>query len=107
MWNSQAINIEGLSLDKFLEHQVANTGWAIEKSQGRGQLIVLPRNEFNDPVLKKNSADGVPLEHITRIFPILSWFFCGGLFKRRYADLRLIAPKSYIAPSPWMLQFEN
>ncbi|KAK7347919.1 hypothetical protein VNO80_22462 [Phaseolus coccineus] len=69
---AEAINIEGLSLDKFLEHQVANSGWVIEKSQGRGQLIVLPRNEFNDPALKKNAADSVPLEHITRIFPILS-----------------------------------
>jgi len=59
-------------LDKFLENQVANNGWVIEKSQGRAQLIVLPRNEFNDPALKKNAADSVPLEHITRIFPILS-----------------------------------
>ncbi|KAG4959258.1 eukaryotic translation initiation factor 3 subunit K-like isoform X2 [Glycine soja] len=69
---AEAINIEGLSLDKFLENQVANNGWVIEKSQGRAQLIVLPRNEFNDPALKKNAADSVPLEHITRIFPILS-----------------------------------
>lgn len=27
----QAINVEGLSLDKFLEHQVNNNGWALEK----------------------------------------------------------------------------
>lgn len=67
----QAINIEGLSLDKFLEHQVANCGWVLEKSQARGQLIVLPHNEFNHPELKKNAADSIPLEHITRIFPIL------------------------------------
>lgn len=67
----QAINIEGLSLDKFLEHQVANCGWVLEKSQGKGQLIVLPPNEFNHPELKKNAADSIPLEHITRIFPIL------------------------------------
>lgn len=75
----QAINIEGLSLDKFLEHQVANSGWVIEKGHGKSQLIVLPRNEFNDPALKKNTADSVPLEHITRIFPILGWHFCGCL----------------------------
>ncbi|XP_041005768.1 eukaryotic translation initiation factor 3 subunit K-like [Juglans microcarpa x Juglans regia] len=68
---AEAINIEGLSLDKFLEHHVANSGWILEKSHGRGQLIVLPRNEFNHPELKKNTADTVPLEHITRIFPIL------------------------------------
>ncbi|CAL5375639.1 unnamed protein product [Camellia sinensis] len=68
---AEAINIEGLSLDKFLEHQVVNCGWILEKGQGRGQLIVLPRNEFNHPELKKNSADSIPLEHITRIFPIL------------------------------------
>ncbi|XAR51116.1 hypothetical protein NMG60_11005657 [Bertholletia excelsa] len=68
---AEAINIEGLSLDKFLEHQAANYGWVIEKGQGRGQLIVLPRNEFNYPELKKSAADVIPLEHITRIFPIL------------------------------------
>ncbi|KAL2534424.1 Eukaryotic translation initiation factor 3 subunit K [Abeliophyllum distichum] len=64
---AEAINIEGLSLDKFIEHQVANSGWAIEK----GQLIILPSNEFNHPELKKSTVDGVPLEHIARIFPIL------------------------------------
>ncbi|KAG9457622.1 hypothetical protein H6P81_002130 [Aristolochia fimbriata] len=68
---AEAINIEGLSLDKFLEHQVANSGWVIEKGHGRGQLIVLPRNEFNEPDLRKNSADSIQLEHITQIFPIL------------------------------------
>ncbi|XP_028759969.1 eukaryotic translation initiation factor 3 subunit K-like [Neltuma alba] len=68
---AEAINIEGLALDKFLEHQVANSGWVIEKGHGKGQLIVLPRNEFNDPASKKNAADSVPLEQITRIFPIL------------------------------------
>ncbi|XP_042480586.1 eukaryotic translation initiation factor 3 subunit K-like [Macadamia integrifolia] len=68
---AEAINIEGLSLDKFLEHQVANCGWALEKGHSRGQVIVLPRNEFNQPELMKNTADSIPLEHITRIFPIL------------------------------------
>lgn len=70
----QAINIEGLSLDKFLEHQVSNYGWVIEKGHGRGQLITIPQNEFNHPASKKNTSDGVPLEHVTRIFPILGWF---------------------------------
>ncbi|ERN00659.1 hypothetical protein AMTRI_Chr13g84070 [Amborella trichopoda] len=69
---AEAINIEGLSLDKFLEHQVTHSGWVLEKGHGRGQLIVLPRNEFNHPDLKKNAADTIPLEHVTRIFPILS-----------------------------------
>ncbi|KAJ6912085.1 eukaryotic translation initiation factor 3 subunit K-like isoform X1 [Populus alba x Populus x berolinensis] len=68
---AEAINIEGLSLDKFLEQQVANCGWILEKSHGRGQLIVLPSNEFNHPELKKNTADSIPLEHVARIFPIL------------------------------------
>ncbi|CAK9179660.1 unnamed protein product [Ilex paraguariensis] len=68
---AEAINIEGLSLDKFLEHQVANFGWVLEKGQGRGQLIALPHNEFNHPELKKSTADSIVLEHITRIFPIL------------------------------------
>lgn len=69
---AEAINVEGLSLDKFLEHQVANNGWALEKGNGRSQLIVLPRNEFNHPELRKNTADGIPLEHVTRIFGVLS-----------------------------------
>uniref|UniRef100_A0A0D9VQC0 Eukaryotic translation initiation factor 3 subunit K n=1 Tax=Leersia perrieri TaxID=77586 RepID=A0A0D9VQC0_9ORYZ len=68
---AEAINIEGLALDKFLEHHVANSGWVIEKG-ARSQLIVLPRNEFNHPELKKNTAETVPFEHVTRIFPVLS-----------------------------------
>lgn len=64
--------MEGLSLDKFLEYHVANSGWVIEKSQGRSQLILLPPNEFNHPELKKNPSDSVSFEHITRIFPVLS-----------------------------------
>ncbi|XP_058108731.1 eukaryotic translation initiation factor 3 subunit K-like [Magnolia sinica] len=68
---AEAINVEGLSLDKFSEHQVANSGWVIEKGHGRGQLIVLPHSEFNQPELKKNTADSIPLDHITRIFPVI------------------------------------
>ncbi|CAD5171166.1 unnamed protein product [Musa acuminata subsp. malaccensis] len=69
---AEAINIEGLSLDKFLEYHVANSGWVLEKGHSRSQLMVLPRNEFNHPELKKNTVDGMPFEHVTRIFPILS-----------------------------------
>uniref|UniRef100_A0A6M2ELA6 Eukaryotic translation initiation factor 3 subunit K n=1 Tax=Populus davidiana TaxID=266767 RepID=A0A6M2ELA6_9ROSI len=68
---AEAINIEGLSLDKFLEQQVSSCGWTLEKGHGQVQLIVLPSNEFNHPELKKNTADSIPLEHVTRIFPIL------------------------------------
>ncbi|XP_022842511.1 eukaryotic translation initiation factor 3 subunit K-like [Olea europaea var. sylvestris] len=68
---AEAINIEGLSLDKFIEHHVTNSGWDMEKSQDKGQLIILPSNEFNHPDLKKSTVDGIPLEHIARIFPIL------------------------------------
>lgn len=68
---AEAINVEGLSLDKFLEHQVVNNGWAIEKDQSRGQLITLPKNEFNHPSQRKSTTDAVPLEHVARIFPIL------------------------------------
>ncbi|XP_062216608.1 eukaryotic translation initiation factor 3 subunit K-like [Phragmites australis] len=68
---AEAINIEGLSLDKFVEFHAANSGWVIEKG-GQSQVIVLPRNEFNHPELKKNTADTVPFEHVTRIFPVLS-----------------------------------
>ncbi|KAK6131707.1 hypothetical protein DH2020_034504 [Rehmannia glutinosa] len=68
---AESINIEGLSLDKFIEHHVANSGWATEKNQNKGQFIIFPRNEFNHPELKKSTADGIRLEHITRILPIL------------------------------------
>ncbi|KAL9224633.1 hypothetical protein vseg_000651 [Gypsophila vaccaria] len=68
---AEAINIEGLALDKFLEQQVTENGWSLEKGQGKGQIVVLPRSEFSHPELKKNAADNIPLEHITRIFPIL------------------------------------
>lgn len=69
---AEAINIEGPSLDKFIEHHVTNSGWAVEKTNGKSQVVILPVNEFNHPDLKKNAADSIPLEHITRIFPILS-----------------------------------
>ncbi|WVZ55711.1 hypothetical protein U9M48_006336 [Paspalum notatum var. saurae] len=68
---AEAINIEGLALDKFLEYHAANSGWIIEKGR-QSQVIVLPRNEINHPELKKNTADTVPFEHVTRIFPVLS-----------------------------------
>ncbi|KAK8960228.1 Eukaryotic translation initiation factor 3 subunit K [Platanthera guangdongensis] len=69
--HQNAFNTEGLSLDKFLEYQVANSGWVLEKGNGRSQLIALPRNEFNHPELRRNTADGIPLEHVSRIFGIL------------------------------------
>ncbi|CAG7898303.1 unnamed protein product [Brassica rapa] len=65
---SEAVNMDGASLDKFIEHQVTNSGWIVEKEDGS---IVLPQNEFNHPELKKNTGENVPLEHIARIFPIL------------------------------------
>uniref|UniRef100_A0A7N0TFH1 Eukaryotic translation initiation factor 3 subunit K n=1 Tax=Kalanchoe fedtschenkoi TaxID=63787 RepID=A0A7N0TFH1_KALFE len=69
---SEAINLNGPSLDKFLEHQVSNNGWIVDKSQSTGELIILPSSQFNHPELKRNSDETVPLEHLTRIFPILS-----------------------------------
>ncbi|GFP82129.1 eukaryotic translation initiation factor 3 subunit k [Phtheirospermum japonicum] len=68
---AEAINIEGPSLDKLLDHHIANSGWEIEKDQSKGQLIILPDTEFNHPELKKSNADGIPLEKIARIIPIL------------------------------------
>ncbi|KAL0872684.1 hypothetical protein Bca101_022389 [Brassica carinata] len=66
---AEAVNMDGASLDKFIEHQVTNSGWIVEKEEGS---IVLPQNEFNHPELKKNNTgENVPLEHIARIFPIL------------------------------------
>ncbi|KAH0900906.1 hypothetical protein HID58_040409 [Brassica napus] len=65
---AEAVNMDGASLDKFIEHQVANSGWIVAKEDGS---IVLPQNEFNHPELKKNTGENVSLEHIARIFPIL------------------------------------
>ncbi|KAM0018257.1 putative eukaryotic translation initiation factor 3 subunit K [Helianthus debilis subsp. tardiflorus] len=62
---AEAINIEGVSLDKFIEQH----GWIVE---GKGELVSLPRNEFNHPELRKaSSANSIPLDRITRIFPLL------------------------------------
>ncbi|KAJ0745758.1 putative eukaryotic translation initiation factor 3 subunit K [Helianthus annuus] len=62
---AEAINIEGVSLDKFIEQH----GWIVE---GKGELVSLPRNEFNHPELRKaSSASSIPLDRITRIFPLL------------------------------------
>ncbi|KAH7302471.1 hypothetical protein KP509_23G074700 [Ceratopteris richardii] len=69
---AEAINMEGLSLDKFLEHQVVNNGWSVEKAPGGGQIIGLPANEHNYPELKKNIADSIPLEHVSKLFPVLT-----------------------------------
>eukprot|EP00250_Pteridium_aquilinum_P023251 c26495_g1_i1 orf=520-1236(-) len=69
---AEAINMEGLSLDKFLEHQISNNGWSVEKAAGGGQLVVLPANEHNYPELKKNPADSIPLEHVSKLFPVLT-----------------------------------
>ncbi|KAL3830074.1 hypothetical protein ACJIZ3_018876 [Penstemon smallii] len=68
---AEAINIEGPSLEKFVQDHVDNSGWTIEKNLSKGQLIIFPQNEFNHPELKKSSVDGVSLEHITRILPII------------------------------------
>nr|GFA54701.1 eukaryotic translation initiation factor 3 subunit K [Tanacetum cinerariifolium] len=68
---AEAINLEGPSLDKFLEHYIANNNWVVEKGQGKSQLISLPANEFNHLELKRITADSIPLDHITRIFPVL------------------------------------
>nr|ABK24382.1 unknown [Picea sitchensis] len=69
---AEAVNVEGLSLDKFLEAHINEHGWSIEKGHGKGQLIVFPPNEYNHPELKKNTADGIPLEHVARLFPLLT-----------------------------------
>ncbi|MCO5607199.1 hypothetical protein L7F22_061392 [Adiantum nelumboides] len=69
---AEAINMEGLSLDKFLEHQISSNGWSVEKVSGGGQLVVLPANEHNYPELKKSIVDSIPLEHVSKLFPVLT-----------------------------------
>ncbi|KAG6555557.1 hypothetical protein Mapa_002792 [Marchantia paleacea] len=69
---AEAINVEGLSLDKYIEHHQVNNGWSLEKGHGGGQLVVLPLNEDNHPVLRKNAADSIPLELVAKLFPVLS-----------------------------------
>ncbi|KAK9071182.1 hypothetical protein SSX86_009751 [Deinandra increscens subsp. villosa] len=64
---AEAVNIEGVSLDKFIEQ---HAGWTVE---GKSGLVSLPRNEFNNPELRRTSgAQSIPLDRITRIFPVLS-----------------------------------
>ena len=85
--DTQAVNMDGASLDKFIEHQVATSGWIVAKEDGS---IVLPQNEFNRPELKKNPGENVSLEHIARIFPILGWTSLWGLF-----EIFLFVPLSF------------
>ncbi|CAM6129018.1 unnamed protein product [Calypogeia fissa] len=68
---AEAINVEGLSLDKYIEHHQANSGWFVQRSSAGGQLVVLPPNEDNHPVLRKNAADSIPLELVGKLFPVL------------------------------------
>ncbi|KAL2649529.1 hypothetical protein R1flu_017657 [Riccia fluitans] len=69
---AEAINVEGLSLDKYIEQQQQHSGWSLEKGQAGGQVVVLPLNEDNNPVSRKNAADGIPLELVAKLFPVLS-----------------------------------
>ncbi|KAJ7297206.1 hypothetical protein O6H91_Y073200 [Diphasiastrum complanatum] len=69
---AEAINVEGLSLDKYLDHQVKSNGWSLERVHGGQVLVVLPPNEHNHPVLKKNATDSIPLEHVAKLFPVLT-----------------------------------
>eukprot|EP00850_Spirogloea_muscicola_P010415 SM000061S19242 [mRNA] locus=s61:357142:360879:+ [translate_table: standard] len=65
---AEAVNIDGPSLDKFLQDQVVAAGWTVEDT-ARGQVVVLPKNEENCPELKKfSSIDGIPLAHVSRLF---------------------------------------
>ncbi|MED6150545.1 hypothetical protein PIB30_073356 [Stylosanthes scabra] len=86
---AEAINIEGLSLDKFLERQVANYGWAIEKTQGKG-------HEFNDPVLKKNSSDSFCVNEAGK-HEILFHYQCIMRFLTETRKLPLIWHESLLA----------
>ncbi|VVA99869.1 unnamed protein product [Arabis nemorensis] len=61
----EAVNMDGASLDKFIEHQVSNGGWIVEKVGGS---IVLPQNEFNHLKHKKNAGENVPLECFSFVF---------------------------------------
>ncbi|KAL3701374.1 hypothetical protein R1sor_019396 [Riccia sorocarpa] len=69
---AEAINVEGLSLDKYIEQQQQHGGWSLEKGHAGGQLVVLPLNEDNNPSSRKNAADGIPLELVSKLFPVLS-----------------------------------
>lgn len=63
---AEAVNINGPSLDRFLEHQKS---WSILEG---GQDIELPKNEDNYPGFRRNIGDSIPLEQVARLFPILS-----------------------------------
>ncbi|KAK8971134.1 Eukaryotic translation initiation factor 3 subunit K [Platanthera guangdongensis] len=80
-WSGNLTNASNQELVKsmFMEYwkfdlkitMVANSGWVLEKGNCRSELIALPRNEFNQHELRRNTADGIPLEHVTRIFGVL------------------------------------
>eukprot|EP00270_Netrium_digitus_P020967 TRINITY_DN8794_c0_g1_i1.p1 TRINITY_DN8794_c0_g1~~TRINITY_DN8794_c0_g1_i1.p1 ORF type:complete len:225 (-),score=51.75 TRINITY_DN8794_c0_g1_i1:108-782(-) len=68
---AEAVNIDGPLLDKFLEQQVATAGWALVP-ETNAQVIELPANEDNTLALRRNEADSIPLDHVSRLFPVLS-----------------------------------
>eukprot|EP00252_Welwitschia_mirabilis_P019585 TRINITY_DN4568_c0_g1_i1.p2 TRINITY_DN4568_c0_g1~~TRINITY_DN4568_c0_g1_i1.p2 ORF type:complete len:134 (+),score=27.47 TRINITY_DN4568_c0_g1_i1:611-1012(+) len=69
---AEAINLEGIVLDRYLEARAREDGWRLENTVGVGQIIILPPNAYNHPESKKNAADSIPLEHVARLFPLMT-----------------------------------
>lgn len=68
---AEVVNIEGPSLDKFLQERVARSNWLLHDGP-KGQVIELPQNEDNTPSLRKNASEAIPIEQVARLFPILT-----------------------------------
>ncbi|EFJ16194.1 hypothetical protein SELMODRAFT_154794 [Selaginella moellendorffii] len=69
---AEALNLEGLSLDKYLEFHAANSGWKLHKGHGGSQVVTLPSNEYNDPSQRKNAGDNISLDVVSKLFPVLA-----------------------------------
>eukprot|EP00245_Coleochaete_scutata_P001688 TRINITY_DN12118_c0_g2_i1.p1 TRINITY_DN12118_c0_g2~~TRINITY_DN12118_c0_g2_i1.p1 ORF type:complete len:232 (+),score=43.55 TRINITY_DN12118_c0_g2_i1:129-824(+) len=68
---SEAVNINGPSLDKFISHQASVNKWVVDAGT-HGQVVIFPPNEDNHPVTKKAASDSIQFEQVARLFPILS-----------------------------------
>eukprot|EP00897_Mesotaenium_endlicherianum_P009297 jgi/Mesen1/8396/ME000468S07837 len=67
---AEAINMEGPALEKYIQSQEIK-GWVVSEGS-QGQVIELPANDDNGPRVRKNLSESIPLEQVSKLFPIIS-----------------------------------
>eukprot|EP00475_Leptophrys_vorax_P041765 TRINITY_DN78820_c0_g1_i1.p2 TRINITY_DN78820_c0_g1~~TRINITY_DN78820_c0_g1_i1.p2 ORF type:complete len:222 (-),score=1.24 TRINITY_DN78820_c0_g1_i1:140-805(-) len=67
---AEAININGPSLDDFIQRHVETSGWMVVPGK-TGQVVELPNN-IEAQAASRGYSESIPLDHVSRLFPILS-----------------------------------